>query len=151
MFHNWRDLTRQESQKIQNSDLECVFNTLFITSTWAWKVISGLIFSPAGSKKALRWLEYPSYICWVILCMPYDSEWYDSYDMSRIWKNYEYFIWISTVFVFRRSESNPEFGIFIYPFAVGQTYKNRWFESVLTRSLLRIFKLMIRVDRPEKA
>ena len=26
-------LTRQESQKIQNSDLECVFNTLFITST----------------------------------------------------------------------------------------------------------------------
>ena len=72
MFHNWRDfLTRQESQKIQNSDLECVFNTLFITSTWAWKVISGLIFSPAGSKKDLRALEYLSYTCWVILCMQY--------------------------------------------------------------------------------
>ena len=66
-------LTRQESQKIQNSDLECVFNTLFITSTWAWKVISGLIFSPAGSKKDLRVLEYPSRACWVILCMPYES------------------------------------------------------------------------------
>ena len=51
-FIRW--LTRQESQKISKSDLECVFNTLFIASTSAWKVISGLIFSPAGSKKDLQ-------------------------------------------------------------------------------------------------
>ena len=131
MFHNWRDLTRQESQKIQNSDLECVFNTLFITSTWAWKVISGLIFSPAGSKKGFegirisfsRLLSHPLHAIWVVY--------------EKLWG----LIWISTVLEFRRTESNPEFGIFIYPLAVGQTYKNRWFESVFIRSLLRILKI----------